>query len=101
MLDQLPRGTSVFVDANIFLYEALNGRKLFKSSRYLYTIDHSEKMKARAVYEDGILKLLEKIGLEEKQEIVIEIKKPRRMKGILKADQKIVDEVIAHEEFFE
>ena len=24
MLDQLPRGTSVFVDANIFLYEALN-----------------------------------------------------------------------------
>ena len=58
-------------------------------------------MKARAVYEDGILKLLEKIGLEEKQEIVIEIKKPRRMKGILKADQKIVDEVIAHEEFFE
>jgi len=43
----------------------------------------------------------EKIGLEEKQEIVIEIKKPRRMKGILKADPKIVDEVIAHEEFFE
>jgi predicted nucleic acid-binding protein len=27
MLEQLPRGTSVFVDANIFLYEALDHRK--------------------------------------------------------------------------
>jgi len=58
-------------------------------------------MKARAVYENGVLKLLEKIGLEEKQEIVIEIKKPRRMKVILKADPKIVDDVIEYEEFFE
>ena len=46
------------------------------------------------------LKPLEKIALEEKEEIWIEIKK-RRMKGILKVDPKIVDEVIENEELFE
>jgi len=57
-------------------------------------------MKTKAIYEGGVLKPFEKIALGEKEEIVIEIKK-RRMKGILKVDPKIVDEVIENEEFFE
>jgi predicted DNA-binding antitoxin AbrB/MazE fold protein len=57
-------------------------------------------MKTKAIYEDGVLKLLEKIELEENEEILVEIKK-RRMKGILKVDPKIVDEVIENEELFE
>jgi len=59
-----------------------------------------ENMGIKAIYEEGILKPLEKIALEEKEEIWIEIKK-RRMKGILKVDPKIVDEVIENEELFE
>ena len=58
------------------------------------------RMKTKAVYEGGVLKPLEKIALEEKEEVVIEIKK-RRMKVILKVDPKIVDEVIENEELFE
>ena len=57
-------------------------------------------MRTKAVYENGVLKLLEKIELEENEEILVEIKK-RRMKGILKVDPKIVDEVIENEELFE
>ena len=57
-------------------------------------------MKTKAIYEDGVLKPFEKIALGEKEEMVIEIKK-RRMKGILKVDQKIVDAVIENEELFE
>ena len=57
-------------------------------------------MGIKAIYEEGILKPQEKIVLEEKEEIWIEIKK-RRMKGILKVDPKIVDEVIENEELFE
>jgi len=57
-------------------------------------------MITKAIYEDGVLKLLEKIELEENEEILVEIKK-RRMKGILKVDPKIVDEVIENEELFE
>ncbi|MGB2842991.1 MAG: antitoxin AF2212-like protein [Halobacteriota archaeon] len=56
--------------------------------------------RTKAIYEEGVLKPLEKIALEEKEEIWIEIKK-RRMKGILKVDPKIVDEVIENEELFE
>ena len=56
-------------------------------------------MRTKAVYENGVLKLLEKIELEENEEILVEIKK-RRMKGILKVDPKIVDEVIENEEIF-
>ena len=56
--------------------------------------------RTKAIYEDGVLKPLEKIALEEKEEILIEIKK-HRMKGILKVDPKIVDEVIENEELFE
>ncbi|MBA7548631.1 hypothetical protein ES705_41096 [subsurface metagenome] len=59
-----------------------------------------ENMGTKAIYEEGILKPIEKIALEEKEEIWIEIKK-RRMKGILKVDPKIVDEVIENEELFE
>jgi len=57
-------------------------------------------MITKAIYEDGVLKPLGKIELEEKEEILVEIKK-RRMKGILKVDPKIVDEVIENEELFE
>jgi predicted DNA-binding antitoxin AbrB/MazE fold protein len=56
--------------------------------------------RTKAIYEEGVLKPLEKIELEENEEILIEIKK-RRMKGILKVDPKIVDEVIENEELFE
>ncbi len=57
-------------------------------------------IRVKAMYEEGVFKPLEKIALEEKEEIWIEIKK-RRMKGILKVDPKIVDEVIENEELFE
>jgi predicted DNA-binding antitoxin AbrB/MazE fold protein len=57
-------------------------------------------MKTKAIYEDGVLKPLEKVELEENEEILVEIKK-RRTKGILEVDPKIVDEVIENEEFFE
>ena len=57
-------------------------------------------MKTKAIYEDGVLKPLEKIELKENEEILVEIKK-RRTKGILKVDPKIVDDVIENEEFFE
>jgi predicted DNA-binding antitoxin AbrB/MazE fold protein len=56
--------------------------------------------RTKAIYEEGVLKPLEKIELEENEEILIEIKK-RRMKGILNVDPKIVDEVIENEELFE
>jgi predicted DNA-binding antitoxin AbrB/MazE fold protein len=56
--------------------------------------------RTKAIYEEGVLKPLEKIELEANEEILIEIKK-RRMKGILKVDPKIVDEVIENEELFE
>ena len=52
------------------------------------------------MYEEGVFKPLEKIALEEKEEIWIEIKR-RRMKGILTVDPKIVDDVIENEELFE
>jgi len=58
------------------------------------------KMKTKAIYGGGVLKPLEKIELEENVEIFIEIKK-RRMKGLLKVDNKIVDAVIENEELFE
>jgi predicted DNA-binding antitoxin AbrB/MazE fold protein len=57
-------------------------------------------IRVKVRYENKVLKPLEKIELEDNEEILIEIKK-RRMKGIVKADPKIVDEVIENEEFFE
>ena len=57
-------------------------------------------MGIKAIYVEGILKPLEKIKLEENEEVLVEIKK-RRMKGILKVDPEIVDEVIENEELFE
>ena len=55
----------------------------------------------KAVYEDNVLKPLEPVDLEENEKILIEIKKHRISKGILKVDSEIIDEVIENEEFFE
>ena len=57
-------------------------------------------MGIKAIYVEGILKHLEKLKLEENEAVLVEIKK-RRMKGILKVDPEIVDEVIENEELFE
>lgn len=57
-------------------------------------------MITKAIYEGGVLKPLGKIELEENEEIFVEIKR-HRMKGLLKVDPKIVDEVIENEELFE
>ena len=74
-------------------------KKRFLSAK-IKLVFGEENMGIKAIYEEGILKPLEKIVLEEKEEIWIEIKK-RRMKGILKVDPKIVDEIIENEELFE
>ncbi len=58
-------------------------------------------MRIRAVYGDEVLRPLVKLGLREKEEILIEIKKHRISKGVLKVDPGIVDEVIENEELFE
>ena len=41
------------------------------------------------------------MDLKENEKILIEIKKHRISKGILKVDLEIIDEVIENEEFFE
>lgn len=46
------------------------------------------------------MKHLEKIKLEENEVVLVEIKK-RRLKGILKVNAKIVEEIIKNEELFE
>jgi len=51
-------------------------------------------MRIRAVYGDEVLRPLVKLGLREKEEILIEIKKHRISKGVLKVDPGLVDEVI-------
>ena len=58
-------------------------------------------MRMKAIYKDAVLKPLQKLNLGEKEEVLIEIKKHRISKGILKVDPKIVDEVIENEELFE
>ena len=58
-------------------------------------------MRIRAVYGDEVLRPLVKLGLREKEEILIEIKKHRISKGVLKVDPGLVDEVIENEELFE
>ena len=58
-------------------------------------------MQIKAIYKDEVLMPLQKLGLREKEEILIEIKKHRISRGILKVDPKIVDEVIENEELFE
>lgn len=58
------------------------------------------RMGIKAIYVEGILKPLEKTKLEENEEVLVEIKK-RRLKGILKVDAKIVDEIVENEELFE
>ena len=57
-------------------------------------------MRTKAIYGVGVLKPLEKIKLEENEEVLVEIKK-RRLKGTLKVDAKIVDEIVENEELFE
>ena len=57
-------------------------------------------MRTKAISEEGVLKPLEKIKLEENEEVLVEIKK-RRLKGTLKVDAKIVDEIVENEELFE
>ena len=58
-------------------------------------------MRIKAIYKDEVLKPLQKLNLMEKEEIIIEIKKHRISKGILKVDPKIVDELLDNEELFE
>ena len=58
-------------------------------------------MRMKAIYKDAVLKPLQKLNLGEKEEVLIEIKKHRISRGILKVDPKIVDEVIENEELFE
>ena len=58
-------------------------------------------MRMKAIYKDAVLKPLQKLNLGEKEEVLIEIKKHRISKGILKVDPEIVDEVIENEELFE
>ena len=55
----------------------------------------------KAVYENNVLRPLEKLDLKEKEVILLEIKKHRISKGILKVDPKVIDEVVENEEFFE
>jgi len=58
-------------------------------------------MRIRAVYGDEVLRPLAELGLQEKEEILIEIKKHRISRGVLKVDLGLVDEVIENEELFE
>ena len=57
-------------------------------------------MRKKTISEEGVLKPLEKIKLEENEGVLVEIKK-RRLKGTLKVDAKIVDEIVENEELFE
>ena len=75
----------------------LNGRFLSLKTNLILVM----LMRIKAIYKDEVLRPLQKLGLREKEEILIEIKKHRISKGILKVDPKIVDEVIENEELFE
>jgi len=75
----------------------LNGRFLSLKTNLILVM----LMRIKAIYKDEVLRPLQKLGLREKEEILIEIKKHRISSGILKVDSKIVDEVIENEELFE
>jgi predicted DNA-binding antitoxin AbrB/MazE fold protein len=51
-------------------------------------------MKIKAIYENGVLRPLEKLDLEEKREIEIKIPNAvRKTKGIIKVKQKLAKEI--------
>jgi Protein of unknown function DUF104. len=56
-------------------------------------------MKIKAIYENGIIKPLEKLDLEEKEEIEIKIADTvRKTKGIIKLNPKIAKEIAESDE---
>jgi predicted DNA-binding antitoxin AbrB/MazE fold protein len=56
-------------------------------------------MKIKAIYENGIIKPLEKLDLEEKEEIEIKITDTvRKTKGIIKLNPKIAKEIAESDE---
>jgi len=57
-------------------------------------------MSISAVYEKGVIKPLIKLGLEEKEEIEIEVKRKKtfeKFHGKLELNEKIADEIIEME----
>ena len=91
-LSALPSGVKVFVDSNILTYHLLNDPAYGKRCKefigrvenrefegFISPIIVSETLFnfIKAIYEEGFLKPLEEIGLKEKEEIWIEIKKRR------------------------
>jgi len=58
-----------------------------------------EKMKIKAIYENGVLKPLGKLDLEEKEEIGIKIANTvRSTKGIIKVKRKLAKEIAESDE---
>ena len=56
-------------------------------------------MKIKAIYENGILRPLEKVDLREKEEIEIKIANAvRRTEGIIKVSPKIAKEIAESDE---
>jgi predicted DNA-binding antitoxin AbrB/MazE fold protein len=56
-------------------------------------------MKIKAIYENGVLRPLEKLDLEEKKEIEINISNAVRMtKGIIKVRPKLAKEIAESDE---
>lgn len=56
-------------------------------------------MKIKAIYENGIIKPLEKLDLEEEEEIEIKIADTvRKTKGIIKLNPKIAKEIAESDE---
>ncbi len=57
-------------------------------------------MKIKAIYKNKVLKPMEKLNLKEGEEVEIEIteqKDVKSMKGSLKVDPRVVDEIIEDE----
>ena len=52
--------------------------------------------RTKAIYEDGILKPLEKLDLEEGEEVEIEVKKAsvEEFHGKMRIDKEIADEIV-------
>ncbi len=56
-------------------------------------------MKIKAIYENGVLRPLEKLDLEEKREIEIKIPNAvRKTKGIIKVKPKLAKEIAESDE---
>lgn len=56
-------------------------------------------MKIKAIYENGVLRPLEKLDLEEKKEIEIKISNAvRKTKGIIKVRPKLAKEIAESDE---